>query len=110
MSKIYLPSEYVNKPCKIVNNEYIRVYDTINVNQSNVVYDIYVKQDYMIKKSTANYNNNTICDTLNTYTNDWYYRTDFFDILGCILILSIFAILVPGQIFFHFFKRSGMNL
>lgn len=110
MSKIYIPSQFLDKSCKIVNNDYIRVYDTTNLNQSNVVYDIYVNQDYMIKQSTANYSASTVCDTLNTYTDDWFYRVDLHNILTCILILSIFLILIPFQIFFRLFKRSGMNL
>lgn len=110
MSKIYVPSEYLNKPCYVVNNDYIRVYETINNNQSNTVYDIYVNQDYMIKQGTSNYSSNTVCDKINTYTDDWFYRVDLHDILGCILILCIFIILIPGQIFFQFFRRSGMNI
>lgn len=110
MSKIYLPSEYVDKSCKVINNDYIRVYETTNNNQNNVVYDVYLNQDYMVKKGSANYSANTVCDTLNTYTDDWFYRIDLYDILGCVLILFIFLILIPGQIFFQFFKRSGMNL
>lgn len=110
MSKIYLPSEYINKQCKIVNNGYIRVYETTNNNQTNVVYDIYVNQDYMVKKTNANYNSNTLCDTLNTYTDDWYYRVDLHNILICILILFIFITLIPFRIFIQFFKRSGMNV
>jgi len=110
MSKIYLPTEYLNKPCYVINNDYIRVYDTVNHNQQNKVYDIYVNQDYMTKISNANYSSNTVCDTFNTYTDDWFYRIDLFDILGCIFILSIFLIIIPCQMLFQFFKRSGMNL
>lgn len=110
MSKIYLPKEFLNKPCYVINNDYIRVYDTIKTNQQNVVYDVYLNQDYMIKMSTSNYSTSTLCDTYNTYTDDWIYRIDLHNILICILILSIFLILIPGQMLFRFFKRSGMNL
>lgn len=110
MSKIYLPTEFLNKPCYIVNNDYIRVYDSIDLNQQNVVYDVYINQDYMVKQSRASYSTQTVCDDLNVYTDDWYYRVDLFNILGCIFILSFFLILIPFQILFKFFKRSGMNV
>ena len=47
MSKIYLPSEYVNSPCKVINNGYIRAYT--NSNYTDYV-DIFINQDYMIRQ------------------------------------------------------------
>lgn len=102
---IYLPTEYLNKPCYIINNGYIRVYETTNNNQSNVVHDIYINQDYMVKKGTANYSSNTVCDKINTYTDSIYYRTDFDSILIILLIMSIFCFLIPLKIFIRLFRR-----
>lgn len=79
--KIYLPTEYLNKPCYIVNNGYIRVYETIRTNNQNVVYDIYINQDYMVKEGTSYFSSSTICDTVNVYTDDYFYRRDIVDIL-----------------------------
>lgn len=81
MAKIYVPSQYINKPCYVINNGYIRVYDTINTNIQNNITDIYINQDYMLKKGTASYSTYTLCDDFNTYTNDYVYRVDFANIL-----------------------------
>lgn len=105
MAKIYIPSEYLNKQCYIVNNDYIRVYDTTYTNQSNVVYDIYFKNDYMIKRNSANYNSNTLCDMINTYTDEIYYRHDFSTILWLFIGLCLVIFLIPIKTVFRFFKR-----
>lgn len=102
---IYLPTDYLNKPCYVINDGYIRVYDTINEDYRNVVYDIYVNQDYMVKKGTATYSSKTVCDTLNTYTDDVYYRIDFDSILIIFIIMCIFCFLIPLKIFIRLFRR-----
>lgn len=104
MSKIYLPTEYLEKPCYVINNGYIRVYNTIN-RQDNVVYDIYINQDYMIKQTTSNYSDYTVCDKFNTYTDNIIYRVDFMNILVCIVILLFFSIFIPLKIIKRFFRR-----
>lgn len=105
MSKIYLPSEYMNKPCYVINNGYIRVYNTINTNYQNTVYDVYINQDYMVKRGTASYSSSTVCDTANEYTDNFYYRTDIDKILVIFLILAIICVLCPLKIMTRFFKR-----
>ena len=104
MSKIYLPSSYLNKPCYLVNNDYIRVYSTTN-SQNNVVYDIYFKNDYMIKQGTASYSTSTQCDRINTYTDVIYYRYDFDKILITLLIFCIFTLLIPLKVILRLFRR-----
>jgi len=108
MSKIYLPTAYLNKPCYVINANYIRVYNTINTNQTNVIYDIYINQDYMVKQGTASYSSTTVCDNLNTYTDDVYYRTDIDKILVIFIIFCIVCILLPLKIFSRLFKRGGL--
>lgn len=105
MSKIYLPTEYLNKPCYVVNNDYIRVYNTINQHYSNTVYDIYINQDYMVKRGIASYSSNTVCDDLNEYTDNFYYRTDIDKVLTIFLILAIVVVWCPLKIVRRFFKR-----
>lgn len=104
MAKIYLPTEYLNKPCYVINNGYIRVYNTTN-NSNNIVYDIYINQDYQVRRTTSGYSSSTQCDTMNQYTDDIYYRTDFDKILVIFLILCIFCFLLPLKIFVRFFRR-----
>lgn len=105
MSKIYLPFDYVNSPCKIVNNNYIRAYT--NSSLTNYV-DIYVNQDYMLKEGYSNYGYNGQCDTLNTYTSDYYYRLDFPNILIGFSVIAFVGILIPIKIFSKLFKKGGL--
>lgn len=105
MSKIYLPTEYLNKPCYTVNNGYIRVYESINNNYSNTVYDIYVNQDYMIREGTASYSTNTICVNSNNFTDNVFYRTDFDKILVIFFILLIICFYFPYRIISRLFGR-----
>lgn len=105
MSTIYLPKEYLNKPCYQVNQNYIRVFETTNYNSYNTVYDIYINQDYQVRQGSANYNSNTVCDNLNTYTDDIYYRTDFYKSLIILVILFIFIVNFPVKIFKRMFRR-----
>lgn len=97
MSKIYLPQEYLNKPCYQVNNGYIRVFETNNYNSSNVVYDVYINQDYQVRKGMANYSSNSYCDNVNTYTSDVYYRTDFPEILLTFVLLAFVCFWIPWK-------------
>ena len=102
MSKIYLPSEYVNSSCKVINNGYIRAY----TNSSLTEYvDIYINQDYMLKQGTYSYGYTGQCDTINTYTDNFYYRTDFPDILLMFSIFVLFGIYLPFRIIRRFYKK-----
>lgn len=102
MSKIYLPTEYVNSSCKVINNGYIRVYT--NSGLTNYV-DIYVNQDYMIREGYNNYGYSGQCDTINIYTDDFYYRVDFPDILFMFLVFVIFAFYIPFNIIRRLYKK-----
>ena len=105
MSKIYLPSQYLNKPCYQINNGYIRVFETTHTNYNNTVYDIYINQDYMVKTSTASYNSNTYCERANTFTDEVYYRTDFSQILLIFVLLCVICFGAPLKIFLRLFRR-----
>lgn len=105
MAKVYLPTQYLNKPCYVINDNYIRVYNTINLNQQNVVYDVYFRSDYLVRQTTATYNSNTLCDTINTYTDTIYYRYDISDILLIFFILFLFIFMLPYKIFSRVFGR-----
>lgn len=102
MSKIYLPTKYVDMPCKVINNGYIRVYSN---DQHTEYYDIYVNQDYMVKPGTTSYSQNITCDTSNEYTDEVYYRTDFDKVLVILIIMTIFMFLIPFKIILRLFRR-----
>ena len=105
MAKIYLPSPYHTRPCKVIFNDYIRVYNTTNVNQTNVIYDIYINQDYMVKQGTATYTTSVVCDTLNTYTDDYFYRVDIVNILLYFILILMLLFAIPFYLFKRFFGR-----
>lgn len=100
---IYVPTEYLNYSCKVVNNGYIRVYT--NSTNTNWV-DIYINQDYMIKEGYSNYSQNVVCDSVNQYTDNFYYRIDFPSILIMFVIFVIFTCYIPYKIFMLLFRRA----
>lgn len=102
MAKIYLPSDLVNKDCKVVNENYVRVY--LNNTYTSWT-DVYFKSGYYLKSGQTNYSNNVSCDTLNTYTDNIYYRYDLYNTLIIFLVLSIFCFWLPYKILSRAFGR-----
>lgn len=100
--KIYVPTELLNKPCYVINNGYIRVYTNNNLTE---YLDVYVNQDYMLKQGTSYNGYNGVCDTINTYTDEIYYRRDFSDICIVFFVLFIFIFLIPFKIVSRVFGR-----
>lgn len=101
MATIYIPSEYINN-CNVVHNGYIRSY-LDNTYTSYV--DIFPKQDYMVQAGTLSVPDSPICDTLNAYSTDIWYRCDITLILINVLIIAIFGIYFPYRIFSRLFGR-----
>lgn len=104
MAKIYVPTQYLNKPCYQVNQNYIRVYATTH-NSNNTVYDIYVNQDYQVRRSTSGYSSSTYCDNINTYTDEIYYRVDFPQIILMFFLLVVICFYTPWKILLRMFRR-----
>lgn len=102
MSKIYIPSDFVDSPCIIQNNGYMRAYTN---NQLTNYVDIYYQNNYALKEGTSYQGYNGVCDTINEYTDDFYYRNDFDNILIGFSILSIFIIFIPLKIFSKLFIK-----
>lgn len=102
MSKIYIPQTYVNN-CNVFNDNYIRSYT--NANKTEWV-DIYFKDNYALKSGSTTYQpTNVICDTLNTYTTDIYYRYDIADSLIIFYLLCFFIFFIPLKIYTRLFRR-----
>ena len=102
MAKIYLPSEYVNSSCKVVYNDYIRVFD----NDSRTSWtDIFYKSDYYLKRGQSSYTSTVICDNVNTFTDNVFYRYDFDKSLVMFFIFAIVLIYFPFKIFSRAFGR-----
>lgn len=90
---IYLPTDYINN-CNVVYSNYIRSYT--NSNKTTYV-DIYINQDYMLKEGYNSYApTNVSCDTLNTYTDNIYYKIGYqdsvFSILACSFLFVIMLV------------------
>lgn len=102
MSKIYIPSDYLDSPCIIQYNGYMRAYTN---NQLTEYVDIYYQNNYSLKQGTSYQGYNGVCDTINEYTDDFYYRNDFDSILIGFSILSIFIIFIPLKIFSKLFMK-----
>lgn len=101
MAKIYLPINYVNN-CNVFNDNYIRSY----TNNSHTEWiDIYYKDNYAEKIGSTTYPPQVVCDNLNTYTSDIYYRYDITNILICFIILAIIFVYVPFKMFSRMFGR-----
>lgn len=92
MATIYLPTDYTSG-CNVVYNGYIRHYSNSSYTQW---VDIYISQDYMLKPGSSNYSQSVVCDNVNTYTDNQYYklgqRQEWFSMLTLALVFSIFLI------------------
>lgn len=104
MSKIYLPTNLLNNNCKVIYNDYIRVYTNSNYTQWT---DVYFRNDYMLKNGTTNYSQNVTCDNLNTYTDDFYYRYDFDKIIIIFFIMVIITIYFPYRLISRILGKWG---
>ena len=101
MAKIYVPTDFLNN-CNVFNDNYIRSY--INSSHTEWV-DIYFKDNYALKSGNSTYPGNVVCDNLNTYVDDIYYRYDICNSLVIFLILCIFIFLLPLRIITRLFSR-----
>ena len=105
MTKIYLPTEYVNKSCKVVYDGYIRVYDNTNYNSWN---DVYYKYDYYVRQGSSNYSQtNVVCVNINVYTDDVFYRYDFSSILIMLFIMLIICLYFPYKVVSRILGKWG---
>ena len=102
MAKIYLPSDLVNSDCKVVNENYVRVYT--NTQHTNYT-DVYFKSGYYLKSGTINNPYNIACDSLNVYTDNIFYRYDCYSSLIIFFIIAIVCFYFPYKIFSRAFGR-----
>lgn len=107
---IYLPNDNVYNKCYVVQNEdVIRGYNKTPQNNTSYNYrDYYINSDYIYKDGEgtwSQYSTLPICLDNTKITNDFYYRTDFADILIIFTIFSIFIFYLPFKIFMRLFRR-----
>lgn len=111
--KTYLPTESINSNFKYtISNDYIRVYTNQNCytnynNQYCDCYYIYPKIDYLqSEKVSCNTSNLSNTISYQNFTDDFYYRIDFSNILIMFFIMSIFIIYIPLKVFSKFFRKG----
>lgn len=111
--KTFLPSEYINANYKYTSNgENIRIYTDNNCysqyssNYCDCFY-IYPQLDYLVSEVTScNVTNITNTIDYSTFTDNYYYRVDFPNILVMFLIMCIFIIYIPLKIFSKIFRKG----
>lgn len=101
MATLYLPTNYKNN-CNVFYDNYIRSYT--NNNRTEWV-DIYFKDNYAERIGSSNYGQNVVCDTLNTYTDNIFYRYDMPYILLMFFILLLVCFYFPYRIISRLFGR-----
>lgn len=101
MAKIYVPINYKDN-CNVFYDNYIRSF----TNDSRTEWiDVYYKDNYAEKIGYSQYPQNIVCDTVNTYVSDFYYRYDITNILICFLILALILVYFPIRLFSRLFGR-----
>lgn len=115
MEHIYLPVENVNdfKCYHFYNADTIRAYKKVpQLDSSSDYVDFYINSHYLKNNGTqtwGSYHSNLpSCLSTDSITNNYFYRNDLFDILGCFMILSIFCIYFPISLFSKCFKRGRL--
>ena len=111
--KTFLPTEYINSNYKYTSNgDYIRIYTNNNCyNQYTSTYCdclyIYPKLDYMTSEvSSCNVSNISNTISYQNFTDNYYYRVDFVNILLMFFIMSIFIIYIPFKLFSKIFRKG----
>lgn len=111
MTKIYVPNEYLNKPCiEVYDHNIIRVYDKKPALNSDSTYtDFYTDMDYYSKTGSTSWGQWSsylpVCVPKSNLVSDVYYRVDFADILTIIFILIIIIFYFPFRLISRIFGR-----
>lgn len=108
----YLPHDYINSNYKYqLNNDYFRVITNENcyTNYNNTYCDcfnVYPKLDYLASEITSCNINVSNYVNSSSFTDNFYYRIDFTNILIMFTIMSIFIIYLPIKIFSKIFRKG----
>lgn len=115
MDHIYLPVDNISdfKCYYIYNSDTIRAYKEIpQTNSTSFYVDFYINSHYLEKEGTQTWGSYhdylPTCLATNSITNNYFYRNDLFDILGCFIILVIFCIYFPICLFSKLFKKGRL--
>ena len=109
----YLPTEYINSNYKYTSNgESIRIYTNNNCYQNynstycDCIY-VYPNLDYLTSEiSSCNVSSLSNTISYSTFTDNFYYRIDFVNILIMFTIMAFFIIVIPLKIFSKIFRKG----
>lgn len=108
----YLPYDYINSNYKYqLNNDYFRVITNENCyTQYNSTYcdcfNVYPRLDYLAsEKTSCNINVSNYVNS-SSFTDNFYYRIDFTNILIMFTIMSIFIVYLPIKLFSKIFRKG----
>lgn len=92
---IYVPEDLPYSACHVLQSNYVlRVYENTPTYNSTINYvEVALDNHYIWRTGTttfSNYSTLPTCISSSRITNAWIYRTDIFDILGCIAIIGFF--------------------
>lgn len=110
----YLPSEYININYKYrINGDYYTIITNKNCytqysTQYCDCYNIYPKLDYVLSESTSCNSNPTTYINSDKFTDNYYYRIDFPNILVMFVIMCIFIFYIPLKLFSKIFRKGGL--
>lgn len=107
---IYVPNSNTFNKCYVVQNEnVIRAYDTIPLNNSSYNYrDYYIHSDYIFKDGSgvwSQYTTLPVCLSSSEITNSIYYRVDLSNIMIIFLTMFLFIVYFPVKLFTRLFGR-----
>lgn len=105
VTKIYVPTDLLNKSCYQVNQGYIRVWDSVTLNESNTYTDVFINQDYQVVTDSIVLTESLKCDSANTYTDNVLYRVDIDRIFVIVFIFMLVCFLFPYRIFSRLFGK-----
>lgn len=111
MSKVYVPKDYINKPCvEVYGHNVIRVYDKKPaLNSDSTFTDFYTDMDYYSKTGSTSWgqwsNTLPVCVPNKDLVSDVYYRIDFSNSLIIIFIFIILLIYFPYRLISRIFGR-----
>ena len=92
---IYVPDDLAYDSCYyLIDNYTLRVYESVPAQDTTSNYlDIALDNHYIYREGVESFDSNFVpsCLSSSRITHAWSYRTDFFDILGCIGIISLFC-------------------
>lgn len=92
MATIYLPSDYIDN-CNVIHSDFIRSY--LDSSYTSWV-DIYIHQDYMLQFGSSSVAESVVCDDLNSYTSNEYYklgqRDEWFNMFILAFLFALFLL------------------